>query len=270
MTAAAHGNCGSVTAARFLFLVSPRPDVVGRAVFYNHSSFDGNDASANASDDAAIDPSKAALPPGQTASYANVTSYDKGINGIAIDVTGRLPLTALAGLAATVGLEIGPGGESGPTTDAPRPAAIGVRPGAGANGSDRITLVWADGAISNTWLRVTVPALPDFGLAAPDVFSFGNLIGETGDGGASGWRVSALDLGAAKRALNSTATLGSITDFNRDGRTNALDLGIQKRSLNKSLSPPPAQNVAALVSPRALSPDGPAAMPLGSSDEILT
>ena len=47
----------------------------------------------------------------------------------------------------------------------------------------------------------TVKANANTGLAAPDVFSFGNLIGETGDGsGSSGWRVSALDLGAVKRA----------------------------------------------------------------------
>jgi len=38
-----------------------------------------------------------------------------------------------------------------------------------------------------------------------------------------------------KRSLNTTASIPSITDFNRDGRINALDLSIVKRNLNHSL-----------------------------------
>jgi hypothetical protein len=79
-------------------------------------------------------------------------------------------------------------------------------------------------------------------LAAPDVFYFGSLIGETGDGSGT-LRVNALDLGAVKRALNSSSTITGRYDFNRDGRVNALDLGADKANLNRSLSllaaPPP-------------------------------
>jgi ELWxxDGT repeat protein len=102
------------------------------------------------------------------------------------------------------------------------------------------TEVWrTDGTEAGT-VRVT-------GLTAPDVFSFGNLVGETGDGaGVTGWRVSALDLGAVKRALNASGPVTSTTDVNRDGRTNALDLGILKRNLNRVLPPPgPAPAFAA-------------------------
>ena len=63
------------------------------------------------------------------------------------------------------------------TTD---PISITVRPGAGMNGSDRVTIIWADNLIQNEWLQVTVK--PDnTGLAAADVFYFGNLMGESGD-----------------------------------------------------------------------------------------
>ena len=43
-------------------------------------------------------------------------------------------------------------------------------PGAGVNGSDRITILWPDGTIRNTWLEVSV--LPTFamGLDRADVF----------------------------------------------------------------------------------------------------
>jgi len=81
---------------------------------------------------------------------------------------------------------------------------------------------------------VTLRATPRTGLAAKDVFSFGNLVGET-TGGTESLRVNALDLGAVKKALNGTATLASAADVNRDGRVNALDLGVVKQNLNRSL-----------------------------------
>ena len=80
------------------------------------------------------------------------------------------------------------------------PQSVTVRRGAGAGGSDRVTLVFADNAIRNTWLRVTLLAGAATGLAAPDVFAFGNLPGDTGDGSTS-FRVNALDLASVKRAL---------------------------------------------------------------------
>jgi len=85
-------------------------------------------------------------------------------------------------------------------------------------------------------------------LAAPDVFYFGNLIGETGDGSGT-LRVNALDLGAVKRALNTSSTITGRYDFNRDGRVNALDLGADKANLNRSLS-----LLTAPVAPVAVAP----------------
>jgi hypothetical protein len=74
------------------------------------------------------------------------------------------------------------------------------------------------------------------GLSQPDVFSFGNLIGETGDA-PTPMKVSAADLASVKRVLNATAGVESPQDVNRDGKVNALDLGVIKRNLNQSLSP---------------------------------
>ena len=83
---------------------------------------------------------------------------------------------------------------------APRPFYSLPRAGTGVGGSDRTSFVWADGAIRNQWLRVTVPPPPGPDCAAPDVFYFGNLVGESGD--VEGLRVNSLDLAATKRALN--------------------------------------------------------------------
>ena len=200
--------------------------VVGRHVFYNHSPF-GEE----------IAPDKVALLPGQPLTFSNVISYSRGINGVIIDVFPAVvrPLTA-----DDFTFEFA--GAPDPTHWAPAPAPelIELRLSPIPELPARIVLTWPDGAIQNGWLRVTVKANEHTGVLADDVFTFGNLVGETGDGIAPAWRVNALDLAAVRRALNAAGTLATPTDFNRDGRTNALDLAIVKRSLNQPLPPPPA------------------------------
>jgi ELWxxDGT repeat protein len=241
--AAADPQHGSELWSAPLHQARPPAAVVGRHVFYNNSFADGNDRAASAADDAAIAPDKAALAPGALSTFANVTSYSRGINGVMIDVAGLPedagPLTADDFLFRATH-------EATPAVFgiAPPPTSVTVRRGDGADGSDRITLTWRDynpadlsalaQAVANGWLEVTLRATPRTGLAAKDVFSFGNLVGET-TGGTESLRVNALDLGAVKKALNGTATLASAVDVNRDGRINALDLGVVKQNLNRSL-----------------------------------
>lgn len=159
-----------------------------------------------------------------------------------IDVSGGLPQTALAGIAAGVGLHAAPGGDPATWPDAPRPSLVGIRPGAGVNGSDRITLVWPDGAIRNTWLRVTLRALPQSGLAADDVFTFGNLVGETG-GAPGAPAVGAADV-IATRSHRTARGAGRENryDHNRDGAVNVLDHALTLANLGRSLAqlPPTA------------------------------
>jgi len=151
-----------------------------------------------------------------------------------IDVSGDLPLTALAGMAG-VRARTGTVGDPSSWADAPTPSRIAIRRGAGANGSDRITLIWPDGAIRNTWLQLTIPAQPQLGLDHDLVYYFGNLVGDTGDSDTS-FRVNALDLGRVKQQLNRASDIAGRFDFNRDGRVNAIDLGLVKANLNKSLA----------------------------------
>jgi len=211
-------------------------EIVGRHVFYNRSVFDGDNPAANAGDDAAIATDKTALLDGPR-TFANVTSYSRGINGIMIDVAGNAPLTALAGLAAGATFKTGPGGDDLVTwAPAPGPSQISIRPGAGVNGSDRITLVWPDGVIKNTWLQVTIPVLPQVGLPTPEVFYLGNHVGETQPGSLGApLRVNALDLALVKARLNTAAGIENPADVNRDGRVSALDLGIVRANLNHLL-----------------------------------
>jgi ELWxxDGT repeat protein len=237
-----------------LYRAGPVPSrVVARHVFYNNSAFDGNNAAANAADDGAVAPDKNALLAGadRLPGFDNVTSFSKGLNGVMVDIAGLPQDQALT--AADFEFRSGP--DLSHLSPGPSFVQVAVRRGAGDLGSDRVTITWSDYdpnvlplvpvAVANGWLSVTVKANSNTGLAQPDVFSFGNLIGETGDGGAAaGWRVSALDLGVVKRALNSAAGITAAADANRDGRVNALDLGIVKRNLN------PRPVFAAVLAPR--------------------
>lgn len=211
---------------------APAGRVVGRHVFYNGSAFDGSNTAPSAQDDAAIAPDKQALLPGQAAAFVNYTSYSRGINGLMVDVSGLLAdLTA-----ADFGFKVGNDTDPGAWLDAPAPISISRRNGIGTGGSDRITLIWADGAIKNTWLRVTVLANSRTGLPAADVFYFGNLTGETGDS-TTGAVVTAADVLAVRSAIGATAPITHNLDFNRDGRVNTSDLVLARASLaNGSLT----------------------------------
>ena len=206
--------------------------VVGRHVFYNNSAFDGRDGAPNALDDRAIASDKVALLPGRgPATFANYSSYGRGINGVMVDIA-RLPgdLSA-ADFSFKVGNDLNPAS----WVDAPTPS-VTRRAGAGAGGSDRVTLLWPDGAVRNTWLSVTVKANERTGLAEPDVFYFGNLIGETGSGAAA--RVDGWDVLGVRRNLfgRTPASLSSRFDINRDGGVDVLDYVLVRRSLASSLT----------------------------------
>ena len=101
-----------------------------------------------------------------------------------------------------------------------------MRPGAGTGGSDRVTIVWADNAIQNQWLQVTVKATAATGLAADDVFYFGNAIGDSGAGNTPEYAlVSPADetaVRANKTGFAPTAVT-NVYDFNRDRRVTASD-----------------------------------------------
>ena len=128
-----------------------------------------------------------------------------------------------------------------------------VRLGAGVGGSDRVSIVWADNAIENQWLQVTVLVTANTGLAAgsEDVHYWGNQIGETGN--AADTNVTAVDAGFVFSNLISTvpfAGLANAFDINRDNAVTAVDAGLVFGNLNSTTSlvlfTPPAPITAPL------------------------
>ena len=164
------------------------PAVVDRHIFYNnskwdaHAGFEDGDPAANEFDDAAIATDKQALLPGETATFANYTSYHRGINGIMVDIL------ALADPAAVADDDFSEfvfryGNDDTPDDWLPAADPVDVEVRDIGGGVHRVTIIWADNAIPNKqWLQVTVKQHPATGLAADDVFYFGNSSGEnTGD-----------------------------------------------------------------------------------------
>ena len=222
------------------FVESQVSVVAGRHLFYNESGtggatvrYDGNDAAINSLDDNAIATDKTAyLPeaPGP-ATFANVSSYTKGINGIMIDLAGA------HGSISDADFIFRAGNNNSPSTwaSAAAPASISVRAGAGVGGSDRVEITWANGAIEKQWLEVIVLANANTGLTQKagypvgegDVFFFGNAPGNVGVGDSSvNSLVNALDEGGIRAnpaLLASNIPITNIYDVNRNAAVNSAD-----------------------------------------------
>jgi hypothetical protein len=232
--------------------------VQGRGLFYNGSTrYDTTDAPQAPlpyAKDNAIAPDKVAyLPGGGAATFANVSSYPQGINGLYVDVSGMRPNITAADFVFKLG------NNNTPSTwvPAPAPQSVVVRPGAGVHGADRVEIVWADGDICNTWLEVTLAANANTGLAEPDRFYFANAVADTGQGNtATQATVNTADELAVRNnsaPLFANIPITNVYDFNRDGMVNTTDvllarnnvtgLGNVVRFLNLS-NPPSAPEAA--------------------------
>jgi len=210
------------------------PCVKGRHVFYHNSTFDDAMAPGPAT---VADPSlgKAALLPGQTATFQNYTSYDRGINGLMVDVAGLGDPEALT--AADFQFRVGNSDDLSSWAIAPPPmdpGGITVRQvdldGDEVPETDRITIIWADGAIKNQWLEVRVKPTVNTGLHEADVFYFGNAIGESGDASACTFVDGADFAGARDNTHDSLdrAPLDDRFDYNRDSLVDGTDLAIAR------------------------------------------
>ncbi len=216
----AHDNVGNVEAkpvtgdAQTTVPLSAAATIEMHHVFYNNSFFDGYEIAADAADDAAIALDKIALLPGQTATFTNYTSFASGLNGLMVDI---------AGLGDAISVDdfifrIGNSNDPANWQLAPTPLSITIRRRDGAVDSDRVTIIWADGAIKNQWLQVTVLPTLNTGLAEPSVFYFGNAIGDSGNSSTDA-AVTAADALAARGRIapNTSVAIDSPWDYNRDG-----------------------------------------------------
>ena len=232
------GGAGSRGAVYVLFMepaevIQPTAEVEARNLFYGGSFFAEADAPAAAgqvTDDAAIASDKVPLLPGETATFANYTSYSRGINGIMIDIANLANEPTLEAVDDFFLFTSGNDDTPDDWVAAATPSAVTVRAGEGVNGSDRVTILWDDNAIENTWLEVRVLANTETGLESDDVFYFGNAIGDSGNS-TSDASVNAQDIGGARDNPHNfldRALVDDGFDYNRDSLVNAQDIGIAR------------------------------------------
>ncbi len=245
--------------------------VVGRELFYSGSS--RYDTTGNPqtplpfSDDNAIATDKSAyIANGTAATFANVSTYDKGLNGVMVDLQGGglHGSITLAGVLNDFTFKVGNNNSPDTWAAAPLPITVTVRAGAGISGSDRVELIWAAGAIQQQWLEVTVKATANTGLAAKDVFFYGNEIGATGSSNtATIAKVTSSDVTDTQThgaTLKANIPVTNIYDFNKDGQVGSADVtDVQTHGTTN-------KNGLAFINIAAGGPFAPAAAPAASSD----
>ncbi len=222
-----------------VYISDPPAAVVGRHIFYNNSAWDGKNGAANSADDNAIATDKQALVAGQQATFANYTSYSRGINGLMIDVVNLADPEGLS----VADFEFRTGNHNNPDSWpllalSPDQITITVRPGAGVDGSDRVTILLPDSAVRKTWLQVTMKATAATSLAAADVHYWGNAVGDSGNS-QTDTAVNILDaLGvrANLRSLLNPAPIDFRFDYNRDQQVNVLDELVVRANLTSLLT----------------------------------
>ncbi len=217
--------------------IIPDPaQIVDRHIFYNNSKFDSNTPGISVSDDSAIAPDRTPYFAGSgIAPLSSITSYSKGINGIMVDIADAAGTLTLSDFT----FRVGSNNSLGTWTDAPAPQAFTVRPGAGVGGSDRVVIVWADGAIKNTWLQAIVEGNDEAGgmntntgLTASDVFFFGNKVGDTQI--SSPATVVVTSAGDELSARNNPGVNVGITNFYDFDKNNLVTAGDQLAARNNA------------------------------------
>lgn len=239
-------------------VVDAPPMVFARQFFYNNSAFDN--PAAGFDDDDALAAGKTANLPGQPATVANYTNYSRGINGIVVGIS-NLPVgTMLDADDFTFRMT----DSEGQWTAAPVPLIEMLTGG-------RARMTFADGAIADCWLEVTVLANAKTQLPNNAVMYFGNLVGDIdGDFVVTSADVDAIRAGMSPLQLSGIA---SPYDVNRDGRVNATDLLLARHNLGTTLAafslPSAVQPISAAMADVALLEENePNALPITAIEPL--
>jgi hypothetical protein len=222
-----YGTSPSTGDTQFAYGAATSSSVAARYLFYNQSSFDGNNAAIDGTADAAARATDktAYRPNGAVAGFESVSNCSRGITGIMIDLTSGGNHSAIT--ANDFVLKVGNNNSPSAWAAAPSPSAVSVIAGGGVSGSDRVEITWNTGAIRNSWLEVRVLANANTGLDAADVFFWGSRVADTGTStGANAFETTTSDAAQTFAALGAGRPITDPRDFNRDGSVDTTDAAI--------------------------------------------
>ncbi len=193
--------------------------ILNSYVMHGGSSFTG---------DGRIDTGKSLAkegPTAQTLTFDNLINTSRGINLVAFDVQDLAGTVTAADFAFQMSLTGAFNEAANPPASwpaAPAPTSVVVTP-SGAN--SRVTITWPDNAIANRWLRISVLANANTGLASPQVFYLGHLFGETtGTLTGGSFVVQIADVLRIRPAVGQPASVTSVLDINKNGIVQINDI----------------------------------------------
>ncbi|MBX3420035.1 MAG: hypothetical protein KF752_00625 [Pirellulaceae bacterium] len=207
-------------------------EVSGAFVYYHGTSFDTGSLSN------ALDTSKQLAKEGiapQTLSYDNLINSNRGINGLVFDIEnlpGSLSVNDFKFQMSPQGAFIE--GDNLPVdwASAPAPSSVTVVPGS----PNRVVIEWPDVAIVNRWLRITIKANDDTGLAAPEVYYIGHLLGETTGQLGGIYTVSFADIRAIRHEVSQIVNATSIVDLDKNGTVAFADISAMRSTVSTQLT----------------------------------
>jgi hypothetical protein len=172
-----------------------------------------------------------------TLSFSNLINTSRGINGIIFDVQGLANGGALT--AADFEFQVSPQGAfnegANPPSGwaaAPAPSSISVTAGS----PDRVLIQWANQSIVNRWLRVTVKATANTGLAAPEVYYLGHMLGECTGLSGTVFTVAFADITAIRNKAGQTVDASSVEDIDKNGTVSFADINVMRANVGNQLT----------------------------------
>lgn len=208
-------------------LVSPPPSLVNAQV--SHTGYSGQGSPVNESVQL-IQRSNAA----QQVQLTNLINSSRGINGMVLDLDGLTDLND-----ATLEYKMSPQGAfnegDNPVAgwvDAPAPTSVSLLPGQGLGGSNRIALVWADNAIANRYVCVSLTV---GGTRIFEVY-VGHLLGETTGPSNNSFTVAFADITPIRSAVGSAVDSSSPTDIDKNGTVSFADISAMRGNVGAQLT----------------------------------
>ncbi len=213
-----------------VYTIEAVASVVATRLFYKGSTKWNVTNGATFSDDNAIAPDKTAYLPGSgTSTFSAVSSYNRGINGLMVDISGPHGVLTASDFIFKNGRNNSPSLWATATA----PTSVTTRAGAGTGGSDRIELLWANNAVQKLWLEVVVKgndtlggSNTNTGLPSSYVFYFGNGLADVGQNATGPFQTTSADEVYARNNPTNIAlpaTRSNIADFDRNGQVNSAD-----------------------------------------------
>lgn len=222
----------------------PTPEVMGTYVYHHNSVLAGLGM------ESALDTTKQLAKESEIPTklnFQNLLSSTRGINGLVIDVI-HLPSETLT--VDDFYFQVSPVGVFNEMLNpavgwqtAPAPEQITVTKDQDSDIS-RISIHWADNAISNRWLRMTLLSNSSTGLSSPEVYYVGHLQGKSTNWtiqfdawNPSGvYEVHSVDRSAIRQQVGQAVDAGSVYDVNKDGIISFLDIAEMRNAEGMRLS----------------------------------